>query len=135
MARMQCTANPVSVPKTVKEAILGTVACSNPEILCRAVQRHIPETDSLNAPREYTQSHSKPSSSQVLPCEAEEQKHIKERPCGTTKVSVTSDERSFAGEERGSVDPAHFLHHPHQRRMCQSKCTRTPSTAKAEGSG
>lgn len=58
---MQCTADPVSVraqqtaPKTVKEAVLGTVTCSNPEILCRAMQRFIPETDSLNAPCEYMQ--------------------------------------------------------------------------------
>lgn len=35
--------------------------------------------------------------------EAEEQKPIKEKPCGTMEVSVTSDERSFAGEERGST--------------------------------
>lgn len=118
---MQRRADPVSVrtqqpvPKTVKEAILGTVACSNPEILCRAMWRLITETGSLCAPLAvHAATLSKPSSSQVLPCEAEEQKHIRERPRGTTKVSATSDERSFAGEERGSTAPTRFLCHTHQ---------------------
>lgn len=63
------------VPQTTREAVLGTVACSNPEILHRAVQSPVPETDSLKAPRGlpkhvHTATLSKPS--QALPCEAEE---------------------------------------------------------------
>lgn len=48
------------------------------------------------------------------------------------KVTRTSDEWSFAGEEKGSVVPASL---PCQPWMCQSNGTHPPSTAKAGGRG
>lgn len=126
------------VPKTTREAVLGTVACSNPEISHRAVQRLIPETDSLKAPRRLTKcvhaaTLSKPSSSQVLPGEAEEQKNIKERLRGTMKVSAALDERSFGKRGEGQHKPC-SLPSPRSPDADVSEQTHVyPCIAKAEG--
>lgn len=76
----------------MKETVLGTITCSNPEVLCRVVQRLIAETDPLNAPCIHRQAHSPTLAAarfclarvRVLPC-------IKEKPHGTMKVSATSE--------------------------------------------